>query len=125
MNEELYKQHIMDHYRRPRNKEELEDPDVIQPAKNAACGDSYILYLKIRDGSITKATFSGVGCAVSQASASILTERVTGMTVPHALRLTEGDVYAMLGVPISAGREKCALLLFRAFQEALTTYTHA
>lgn len=125
MNEELYKQHILDHYNNPRNKAEMFEPTVKVPAKNASCGDSYILYVKIENDIITEATFSGVGCAISQASASLLTEKVTGMTTDHAQKITEDDVYTMLGVEISIGRQKCALLLYNALQEAIKKTNHA
>lgn len=122
MNEALYKQHILDHYKNPRNKAEMEDPDITHVAKNASCGDSYILYLQVRDTRISACTFSGVGCAISQASASMLTEKVIGMSVTEAKQVTEQDIYAMLGVPISLGREKCALLVYHALKEAIHTY---
>ncbi|HCC05104.1 TPA: Fe-S cluster protein [Patescibacteria group bacterium] len=118
-NSEIYKQHILDHYNNPRNKEEMYKPTVSVPAKNASCGDSYILYLAIENKRITQATFSGVGCAVSQAAASLLTEKLTGMDVEEARALIEEDMYAMLGIEISLGRQKCALLLFRGLEEAL------
>jgi nitrogen fixation protein NifU and related proteins len=119
MNEDIYKQHILDHYNAPRNKEEMEHPDICLPAKNASCGDSFILYLKIQNGCIVKATYTGVGCAISEAAASMLTGKVTGMTVEHAKKLTETDVYNLLGVQVTLGRQKCALLLFSGLQEAL------
>ena len=119
MNQDLYKQHILDHYNAPRNKEVMENPTVELPTKNPSCGDSYILYIDVKDGCIQKATFTGVGCAISQAAASLLTDKVQGMTVEHAQKLTKEDVYDLLKVEISVGREKCALLLYRGLQEAL------
>ncbi len=119
MNEDLYKQHILDHNSAPRNKEVLENPTIELPTKNPSCGDSYILYLNVKGGCIEKATFTGIGCAISQAAASLLTEKVKGMTVEHAKKLTKEDVYDLLKVDISSGREKCALLLFNGLQEAL------
>lgn len=97
----------------------MDDPDSAHVAKNASCGDSYILYLRVKKDFITDASFSGVGCAISQAAASLLTERVQNKSLKEVQALTEEDVYALLGVPISIGREKCALLLFRALQEAV------
>ena len=125
MNDEIYKQHILDHYNKPRNKEVLVDPTIELPVKNASCGDSYILYLNIESGCIKKATFTGVGCAISQAAASMLTEKIKGMTIEHAEKITESDVYDMLKVEISIGRQKCALLLYKGLQDALKEYDHA
>ncbi len=118
-NNELYKQHVLDHYNNPHNKEEMHEPNVTQVAKNASCGDSYILYLKTDGDKIEKATFSGVGCAISQASASMLTDKIKGMTLDEAKKITEEDVYEMLGVEISVGRQKCALLLWNGLKSAL------
>lgn len=122
MDSELYKQHILDLYKKPHNKEEMYEPDVRVPAKNASCGDSYILYLKIDRGRIQQATFSGVGCAISQASASMLTDKLQGMTFEEARAITEDTIYSMLGIEISEGRKKCALLLFRGLEEALHNF---
>jgi len=121
MNQELYKQHILDHYNAPRNKEVLENPTVELPTKNPSCGDSYILYLDIDGGCIKRATFSGVGCAISQAAGSLLTEKIKGMTTEHAKKLTKEDVYDLLKIEVSVGREKCALLLYRGLMEALSS----
>jgi nitrogen fixation NifU-like protein len=119
MTDELYKQHILDLYNKPHNKEEMEDADVVFPAKNVLCGDSYILYLKISNTHIERATFSGVGCAVSQAAASMLTDKIRGMVFSDAKKITEQDVLAMLGIEITVGRKKCALVLYNALQQAL------
>jgi nitrogen fixation NifU-like protein len=118
MNDVLYQAHILDHAQHPRNKAEMLEPDVVVPAKNPSCGDSLVLYLKLNDGTIAEATFSGVGCALSQAAASLLTEKITGKTLADALQLTEADVYALLHVEVTAGRQKCALLAWRALMEA-------
>jgi nitrogen fixation NifU-like protein len=122
MDSEIYKQNILDHAQHPRNKAEMLDPDVAVPAKNASCGDSFILYFRVEDGLISEATFSGVGCAISQAAASLLTEKLTGMTLDDAKKLTEEDVRSMLGVPISVAREKCAFLALRGIEEAIKKY---
>jgi nitrogen fixation NifU-like protein len=122
MSDELYKQHILDLYNKPHNKEEMDDADLVFPAKNISCGDSYILYLKTSDTHIERATFSGVGCAVSQAAASLLTDKVRGMTFSEAKKITEKDVFAMLGIEITIGRQKCALILYNALQQALKNY---
>jgi len=119
LNSELYKQHILDLYTHPHNKEEMYEPDIVIPAKNASCGDSYILYLKTDGVTIKQATFSGVGCAISQASASLLTDKLQGLSIQKAREITEESVHSMLGVEITEGRKRCALLLFRALEEAL------
>jgi len=119
MDSEIYKQHILNHNSKPHNKEEMFEPDVRVPAKNASCGDSFILYLKLDGTTIQQATFSGVGCCISQAAASMLTDKLKGLSVEEAKTITEETVYSMLGVEVTAGRQKCALLLFRGLEEAL------
>ncbi len=119
MNDDLYKQHIMDYYNNQKNKEQMHDPDIEVPAKNTSCGDSYILYLKINGDKIEKATFSGIGCVISQVAGSMLTEKITGMSIEDAKKIKEDDIYKMLGVPVSTGRQKCALLLWKGLKKAL------
>lgn len=97
----------------------MDAPDVEEVAKNASCGDSYILYVKFDGDRIKEVSFSGSGCAISTAAASLLTEKVTGMSIADAQEITEDDIYGMLGVQISIGREKCALLLFNTLQKVL------
>jgi len=121
MSEEIYKQNIIDHYNHPRNKAKMFEPDIEQVAKNPSCGDSYILYLRVTDETIQDATFSGVGCAISTAVSSMLTEKIKGMSVQDAKKITKDDIFEMLKIEISIGREKCALLLFNALHDALNS----
>lgn len=86
---------------------------------NANCGDELVLYLKLAGDKITKATFTGQGCAISQAGASMLTERLKGMTLAGAKMLSPGDIYTMLGIKVSPGRVDCALLAYGALNNAL------
>ncbi|MFC1720976.1 iron-sulfur cluster assembly scaffold protein [Patescibacteria group bacterium] len=132
---DLYQQHILDHYRNPRNKREIFDADVIERGKNASCGDDLTLYLKFTvrtDGSIDHTSngtgdgevvedvaFGGDGCAISTAAASLLTEKIKGMKKEEIRLLTPADIYDMLGVPISAGRSRCALLAYEAIERGL------
>jgi nitrogen fixation NifU-like protein len=121
MHEELYKQHILDHYNRPRNKVVVKDATYVAKGSNPSCGDVLIMYVQVDGDSITRCTFDGIGCAISQAAASILTEKLTNMSVESARALTETDIYAMLGIEISLARRKCALLAYNALQSALTS----
>lgn len=119
MREELYKQHILDHYAHPRNKGVLSGATHRAKGSNPSCGDVLILSLAIKDGKLVGVGFEGIGCAISQASASMLTEKLIGMPVESAQALTEEDIYAMLGIEISPAREKCALLALRALRSSL------
>jgi nitrogen fixation NifU-like protein len=121
MREELYKQHILDHATRPRNKGPLAGATHEGKGSNPSCGDSLALYLAIEGDRIARASFEGVGCAISQAGASLLTERLTGMPLAQADALRETDVYALLGIEVGPAREACALLAYRALKVALTS----
>ncbi|MBS1254132.1 MAG: Zinc-dependent sulfurtransferase SufU [Anaerolineales bacterium] len=112
--EDLYRQHILDHYQNPRNYGEIEDPDVSREEYNPLCGDRLILELKYDGDHVVEAKFHGEGCAISQASASMLTEFVEGKSVEEVKALTKDDILDMLGIPIGPVRMKCALLSLQA-----------
>ncbi len=86
---ELYRQVIMEHYRGPRNKGELPNPTVSIDLNNPTCGDEITLMLEVEDGTIKQARFSGQGCSISQASASMMTQAVQGKTVDEAEEMVE------------------------------------
>ncbi len=108
--QEIYKENIIDYYKNPRNKEEPLEYTCKHREINPICGDDITLYLQIEKGKIKKATFTGKGCAISQASTSMLTEKLEGMPVKEAKNLKKEDILEMLGIPISYVRTKCALL---------------
>jgi nitrogen fixation NifU-like protein len=119
MNDALYQQHILDHYKRPRNYCEAGEGAVCAEGSNPSCGDSLTFCIEYDENIVIRATFQGEGCAISQAAASMLTEQLTNMSLEQVKILGENDVYEMLGVKISPGREKCALLAYRALQDIL------
>jgi nitrogen fixation NifU-like protein len=105
----------------------MDDATRVQDASNPSCGDSLTLFLKTgpvsttppSETSILDASFTGDGCAISAAGASLLTEHVRGMPLHGAAAIREEDMYALFGVEISIARRKCALLAWRALREAL------
>jgi len=119
MQDALYQARILDHYKHPRNKRVLAGATVEQKANNPSCGDTLTLYLVCDSERITQATFTGEGCAISQASASLLTEKLCGVDSATARAFSEHDMYTLLGVAVHTGRAKCALLAWRALQDAL------
>lgn len=120
MDEELYKQHILDLYRNPHNKGELDDYDMKAQGSNPSCGDELILYLALtHTGKVERVGYTGDGCAISQAATSMLTDKIIGMSVREMEVLSEDDIYAMLGITISPGREKCALLALHTLKSGL------
>ena len=119
----------MDHYRNPRNNGRLEAPEASFEDQNPLCGDTLRMDLAFDPPLSQEATperrrisairFSGRGCAISQAAASMLTELVEGRTVAEARALSKDDLLAELGITLSATRLKCALLSLKAFKAAL------
>jgi nitrogen fixation NifU-like protein len=116
---DIYRQYILEHYREPRNHGHLEQPDIHVEDTNPLCGDRIKLDLRVRDGHVTDVRFDGRGCAISQASASMLTERIEGATLEELRSLEPHDVLEMLGVPIGPARQRCALLVLRVLHQGI------
>jgi len=116
---DLYAENILDHYRSPHNKGKLENATVSFADTNPLCGDKIEMSLRITNGLIEDVGFEGVGCAISQASASMLTDEINGKTVDDANAITNEKVYEMLGVPLTTNRVKCALLSLVTLKKAL------
>lgn len=111
---------LLDHYENPRNRGKLEDPDAQASWGNPGCGDVITIYLKINDdGTITDIAFEGEGCTVSQASASILTEKLRGQTLSYAANLTPDDIMNWVGREVMFTRPRCALLALSTLKLAL------
>jgi nitrogen fixation NifU-like protein len=117
--DELYRDFILDHYRNPRNAGTLPDPDATFEDNNPLCGDKIRMDLCIADGKVTDVRFAGRGCAISMASASLLTEQIKGMRLTDIAKLGKDEVVANVGINISAARLKCALLGIKVLKQAL------
>lgn len=107
---DLYREHILDHYRNPRNHGTLDPNDATFEDSNPLCGDRVRIDLKLDGDTIADIRFSGRGCAISQAATSMLTELVIGKTITDVREITKDDVLDEIGIPISPARIKCALL---------------
>ncbi len=132
---QLYQEVILDHYRRPRNKGPIAEPTHTITMNNPLCGDVIELLLDVRGGRIREASFEGRGCSISQASASMMTERLKGLTPRQGLALAAtftrmlhgdaeaaedpslGDLRALQGVSKFPVRVKCALLAWNCLEE--------
>lgn len=112
----LYRDNILDHYRYPRHKGHLDHPDVVYHDHNPFCGDEITLELKIVDGIVTEAAFDGRGCAISQASASMMTEEIIGKPLEELRHWSKDDILDLLGIEIGPVRLKCALLPLKALK---------
>ncbi len=117
--DDLYRDYILEHYRRPHNFGILEQPDARFEGANPLCGDRITIMLGITDGVVSEVAFTGRGCAISQASASLLTDEIRGKPVEEVARLTPDDVLDLLGIEISPARLKCALLSLDTVSRAL------
>jgi len=117
--DELYKENILDHYKHPHNKGTLKEHTFKHNELNPTCGDEITLYMNIKNNKVESVSFEGHGCAISQASASLLTDEIKGKTLDQLKKLTKEDVYKLLGIPISVTRIRCALLSLRTIQEGL------
>lgn len=113
---DLYMEQILDHYKYPRNFGLLENPDISHEEGNPSCGDQIRIDLKIQDGKIADVRFSGKGCAISQAAASMLTEMIKGQNLEDVKKLGKEDMLNTLGIEISAIRLKCALLALKVLK---------
>ncbi len=115
----LYRENILDHYRNPRNRRRVPDATASARGKNPLCGDEIEMFLVVEHGKIADAAFEGKGCAISQASASMLTRKLKGMEAAHALGLGQESMTGMLRIPIGVVRMKCAMLALRTAQDAI------
>ncbi|MBI5004765.1 MAG: iron-sulfur cluster assembly scaffold protein [Candidatus Lloydbacteria bacterium] len=123
--DELYKEHILDHYRNPRNKGILKRFDIKQEGVNPSCGDALVLYVLFdAGGRVKEAVFEGSGCAISQAGASLLTEKIKGMTRGELEKMTPKEMYELFGISMAPAREPCALLAYHALKEGLAHKNH-
>ena len=122
MSSEIYKDIILDYYRNPRNFGDLPDPDVRAKDSNPLCGDIIEMQLKIKDGKVDDIRFKGKGCAISQASASMLTEAVKWKTLDEIKAMGKPNVLELLGIDPGPTRIKCALLGLKVLKLSVYGY---
>ena len=118
--DDLYRDEILEHYRQPHNFGTLDAPDAVYEGHNPLCGDRITMMLHVdAEGNVAEVAFSGRGCAISQASASLLTDEVKGRPVAEVEAMKNQDILDLLGIEISPARLKCALLSLDTMQHAL------
>ena len=123
MSDDIYREIILDHYRNPRNKGKLPDADVSIHDSNPLCGDEIDIHLKVDGDKIRDVKFEGRGCAISQASASMLTEMVMGKPLTSIKDLSKNDILENIGLTsLGPARIKCALLSLKVLKLGMVKY---
>ncbi len=123
MSDDLYREHILDHYAHPRNWGRLENPDIVADADDPSCGDQVHLEIALDSaGRVEQVAFEGEGCMISMASASLLTEHLKGKSVSELESLTEEDMLALVDAPVGRGRRRCALLPLQVLKSGLRAF---
>lgn len=116
----IYQDIILDHYNFPRNKGTLEHPSNAVDVHNPLCGDKIHMEITEQNGIITDIAYTGQGCAISMAAASMLTEHIKGKSKEEILKLNKDSVLELLGIELTPNRLKCALLSLEALQKSLS-----
>ncbi len=116
---DLYAENILDHYKNPRHKGLLKNPSIIHREENTSCGDDITISILIQDRVIKEIKWQGQGCAISQASMSLLSDELEGKTIDEAWNTSKDVVENILGVPIGVSRKKCAFLSLLTIKNAL------
>jgi nitrogen fixation NifU-like protein len=118
----LYQAALMDHYRHPQNRGELENPDFISDEHNPSCGDSISMQGHIKNDKINAIAFQGKGCVISQATASMLTQECKDKGLDEVLGLDASFVLILIGMNLGPTRLKCALLPLQALHQGIISY---
>jgi len=121
----IYREIILEHYKNPKNRGTLDPADFTYEDVNPLCGDEVRIDVRVADGKVSEIRFSGRGCAVSQASASILTEMVEGQSLEDVKSIGKEELFDEIGIPISPARVKCALLGLKVLKAGLYGLDHA
>ena len=120
--EGIYRENILDHYKNPHNKGEIDNPDIKFTENNPLCGDVITINLKINDHKVEDIKFSGVGCAISQAATSMLTDEVIGKSIEEVKNIKREVIVDLLGIDVGPVRTKCAVLGLVAIKEGIKEY---
>ncbi|MDQ3838800.1 MAG: SUF system NifU family Fe-S cluster assembly protein [Thermoproteota archaeon] len=123
MSDDIYREIILDHYRNPRNKGKIPDADISTHDSNPLCGDEIDIHMKVAGDKITDVKFEGRGCAISQASASMLTEMVMNKPLTQIKDIAKNDILENIGLTnLGPARVKCALLALKVMKLGMVNY---
>lgn len=116
---DLYAEEILDHYKHPRHFGHLEEPTLTYHDSNPLCGDEIFLELRIEDNKVADVAFTGHGCAISRAAASMMSEEIIGMSLDELKKWDKESILDLLGIEVGPVRIKCALLPLKALKAAV------
>ena len=119
MNEKMYQEELLEHFRKPQNNILVEDPDFKVEENNPSCGDVLTMTGVVAAGTVMKLGFQGRGCVISQATASMLTEECLGKSLDAVLLLTSDDITKLIGVTLGPVRLRCALLALNVLHRGI------
>ncbi len=114
--DDLYRENVLDHYHNPRNKGRLEQPDISYRDSNPLCGDVVRIDISVEEGRVKDVRFDGEGCAISLASASMLTEAIQGKSLEELKEFGKEEMLDLVSIPLGPVRIKCALLPLKALK---------
>ena len=117
--DDLYSEMIVDHYKNPRNFSEMKDADLVGKGANASCGDMVEFFIK-GEGKVDEVSFRGIGCALSTAASSMLTEKIKGMSFNDLRNMNYKDLEDLMGIEISPTRMKCVELPLKTVKKLLS-----
>ena len=120
--ESMYQENILDHYKNPRNAGKIDNASVHHHEYNPLCGDEIEMFLVIKDKKVADVKFHGRGCAISQASASMLTEEIKGKNIEELKKMTKENILELLGISLSPVRLKCALLSLDTLKNSILIF---
>lgn len=119
---DIYQEHILDLYKHPLNKGNIDNAQIHQHEMNSSCGDEVTFHILFENRKVKDVKFEGVGCAISMASASLLTEKIKGMPIEKIEKLKPDDITDLLNIDLSPTRLKCALLPLQALSKGTIAY---
>ena len=122
MNDKIYQEELLEHYKYPKHRKKITNPDFAAGDYNPSCGDRIAIEGSIKDGKITDLGFQGSGCVISQAAASMLMEEAMGKTTEQIQALTKDNITELVGIPLGPTRLKCALLCLEVLQQGILGY---
>ncbi len=114
---DLYREEILEHWQNPQNWGRIKNADLVVNQVNPLCGDKVTFFFKIKDGKLADVSFTGTGCAISIASASILSQNIKTKPVKTLVKITGEDVLKLIGGPVTPARLKCAFLALEAIKK--------